>query len=231
MKNKIIIIIVKTISFIKFDLSEIETNKRYKLLIGIVVPRPIAFITTINPQNITNAAPFSYFNLMGNDPPIVSLGIGKDKSRKNKLKDTAYNIQQTGEFVINIVNEDLIKDMNITSADFPSGLDETKETGLTQVPSSKVKPPRIAESPANLECRHISSIEIRNTRITLGEVIYLHVKNEFVDEKGFILTDLIRPIGRMHQGGFYTRTNDLFNLPRPTYQELLKKNKNHNDTK
>ena len=215
----------------EFDLTKIGTNMCYRLLIGLVVPRPIAFITTINEHNVVNAAPFSYFNLMGNDPPIISLGIGKDKSRKNELKDTAYNIQQTGEFVINIVNEDIVNDMNITSADFPSGSDETKATKLTKIRSSKVKPPRIAESPASLECRNVSNVEIRNTRIILGEVLYLHVKNEFVDENGFILTNLMDIIGRMHQGGFYTRTNDLFNLPRPTYHELINRDKNNEDSR
>ena len=161
---------------------------------------------------------------MGNDPPIVSIGIGRDISRKNGLKDSAYNIQQTREFVINIVNESIIKQVNLTSADFPPEFDETKAAGLTQISSAKVKPPRIKEAPAHLECSHVSTVEVGNTRITLGEVIYLHVEKKFVDiEKNIILTELIRPVGRMHEGGFYARTTDLFNLPRPSYKEWKEK--------
>ena len=216
---------------IEFDIPKLTPDERYSLLTALIVPRPIAFVTTINDQGNVNAAPFSYFNLMGDDPPIVALGIGRDESRKNGLKDSAYNIQQNKEFVINIVNEDIVEQVNLTSADFPPDFDETKAAGLTQIPSNKIKPPRIAESVAHLECRHVSTIEIGNTRITLGEIIYLHVSKEFVDIKNkenMILTNLINPIGRMHKGGYYVRTKDVFNLPRPTYKEWMMKQKGKN---
>jgi flavin reductase (DIM6/NTAB) family NADH-FMN oxidoreductase RutF len=203
----------------EFDISKLTSADCYRLLTSLIVPRPIAFVTTINTQGEVNAAPFSYFNLMGNDPPIVALGIGKDEFRKNGLKDSAYNIQQTREFVINIVNESIIKQVNLTSADFPPGFDETEAAGLTKIPSVKIIAPRIKEAPAHLECRHVNTLEVGNTRVTLGEVIYLHVAKEFVDEENIILTELIHPLGRMHQGGFYTRTTNLFNLPCPTYKE------------
>lgn len=206
----------------EFDLDELPSSKRYNLLISLIVPRPIAFVTTISNQGVVNAAPFSFFNLMGNDPPIVALGVGKDESRRNGLKDTGFNIQQTGEFVINIVNEKIIKEVNTTSIDFPPEMDETEIAGLTKIASARIRPPRIAESAANLECRHVNTIEIRNTRIILGEIIHLHVKNEYIEykENDFrILTELIKPIGRTHGKDFYARTIDLFKVPRITYKE------------
>ncbi|WP_458720874.1 flavin reductase family protein [Candidatus Nitrosocosmicus sp. R] len=166
---------------LEFDLSTIEAHLRYNLLISLITPRPIAFISTLSDKGIPNAAPFSFFNLMGNDPPIVAIGIGKDETRKNDLKDTGYHIQMTKEFVINIVNESSLEQVNMTSIDFPPEIDESDIAGLTKIPSIKVKPPRIAESPANLECRLASTAEIGNTRIVLGEIIYLHVKKEFLD--------------------------------------------------
>jgi len=154
-------------------------------------------------------------------PPIVAIGIGKDETRKNDLKDSGYNIQKTKEFVINIVNESILEQVNITSIDFPPEVDESEIAGLTKLPSIKVNTPRIAESPANLECRLAGTIEIGNTRIILGEIIYLHIKKEFLDhENQTIHTDLISPVGRMHKNGVYTRTTDFFNLPRLSFKEL-----------
>jgi len=213
---------------LEFDISEMNALLRYNVLISLVTPRPIAFISTLSDKGIPNAAPFSFFNLMGNDPPIVAIGIGKDETRKNDLKDSGYNIQKTKEFVINIVNESILEQVNITSVDFPPEVDESEIAGLTKLPSIKVKPPRIAESPANLECRLAGTIEIGNTRIILGEIIYLHIKKEFLDhENQTIHTDLISPVGRMHKNGVYTRTTDLFNLPRLSFKEWEAQERNN----
>ena len=129
---------------LEFDISTMKAYLRYNLLISLITPRPIAFISTLSDKGIPNAAPFSFFNLMGNDPPIVAIGIGKDETRKNDLKDTGYNIQKTKEFVINIVNESILDLVNVTSIDFPPEIDESDIAGLTKMPSIKVKPPRIA---------------------------------------------------------------------------------------
>jgi flavin reductase (DIM6/NTAB) family NADH-FMN oxidoreductase RutF len=205
---------------LEFNISQMKAPLRYTLLISLITPRPIAFISTLSDKGIPNAAPFSFFNLMGNDPPIVAIGIGKDVTRKNDLKDSGYNIQKTKEFVINIVNESILEQMNMTSIDFPPEVDEFEIAGLTKLPSIKVKPPRIAESPANLECRLASTVEIGNTRVVLGEIIYLHIKKEFLDhENKTVLTDLISPVGRMHKNSVYTRTTNLFNLPRISFKE------------
>ncbi len=216
---------------LEFNISKMTAPLRYTLLISLITPRPIAFISTLSDKGIPNAAPFSFFNLMGNDPPIVAIGIGKDVTRKNDLKDSGYNIQKTKEFVINIVNENILEQVNMTSIDFPPEVDEFEIAGLTKLPSIKVKPPRIAESPANIECRLASTVEIGNTRVVLGEIIYLHIKKEFLDphENQTVLTDLISPVGRMHKNGVYTRTTDLFNLPRISFKEWKeqeKRNKN-----
>ena len=199
---------------------------RYTLLISLITPRPIAFISTLSDKGIPNAAPFSFFNLMGNDPPIVAIGIGKDVTRKNDLKDSGYNIQKTKEFVINIVNESILEQVNMASIDFPPEVDEFEIAGLTKLPSIKVKPPRIAESPANLEGRLASTVEIGNTRVVLGEIIYLHIKKEFLDhENQTVLTDLISPVGRIHKNSVYTRTTNLFNLPRISFKEWKEQEK------
>ncbi len=211
---------------LEFNISQMKAPLRYTLLISLITPRPIAFISTLSDKGIPNAAPFSFFNLMGNDPPIVAIGIGKDVTRKNDLKDSGYNIQKTKEFVINIVNESILEQMNMTSIDFPPEVDEFEIAGLTKLPSIKVKPPRIAESPANLECRLASTVEIGNTRVVLGEIIYLHIKKEFLDhENQTVLTDLISPVGRMHKNSVYTRTTNLFNLPRISFKEWKEQEK------
>jgi flavin reductase (DIM6/NTAB) family NADH-FMN oxidoreductase RutF len=212
---------------VEIDISNISAPNRYTLLTSLVIPRPIAFVTTLDEYGVVNAAPFSYFNLMGNDPPIVALGIGKDESRKLGLKDTGYNIQKTREFVINTVGEDIIEQVNLTSIDFPPEMDESEIAGLTKLPSVKVKPPRIKESASNLECRHISTLEIGNTRIVLGEIIYLHIQKEYVtlqENDHYVLTKLIKSVGRVHGRDFYTRaTSDLFRLSRQSYREWKNK--------
>lgn len=211
----------------EFDITTLSLSRRYVILTSLVVPRPIAFVTTINENGIVNAAPFSYFNLMGNDPPIVAIGIGKDESRKYGLKDTGYNIRKTREFVINIVNEDIIEKVNLTSIDFPPEMDESEIAGLTKLPSVRVKPPRIKETVSSFECRHLSTIEIGNDQVVIGEIIYLHIDEKYVAlQKGDhpILTDLIRPVGRMHGKDFYTRSAaSLFRLTRQSYNEWKNK--------
>jgi flavin reductase (DIM6/NTAB) family NADH-FMN oxidoreductase RutF len=124
----------------EFNVSTMKAHIQYNLLISLITPRPIAFISTLSDKGIPNVAPFSFFNLMGNDPPIVAIGIGKDETRKNNLKDSGYNIQQTKEFVINIVNERVLEQMNLTAIDFPPEVDESEIAGLTKLPSIKVKP-------------------------------------------------------------------------------------------
>jgi flavin reductase (DIM6/NTAB) family NADH-FMN oxidoreductase RutF len=123
-----------------------------------------------------------------------------------------------------VVTDDIAEHMNVTSADFPAGQDELAAAGLTGAPSHRVKPPRVAESPVNMECREVSTTEIGRNRIILGEVLCMHVRDDLVDpEKFYVHTEKLRAVGRMHAPGWYTRTSELFDLPRVTYEEWAKR--------
>ena len=203
---------------IDFDLEQAKSGDAYRFLVSLVVPRPIALVTSINQDGLVNAAPFSFFNLLGSDPPVVALGIGRDDTRSLGWKDTAGNVLQNGEFVVNLVNEPLAEAMNICATDFPAHVSEIEMAKLSLLASTKINVPRIAESPAQLECRHHSTIEIGRTRVMLGVVIHLHVAKQFYDAPtNRIHTDKIGMIGRMHGRGFYTKTNELFEMPRISF--------------
>lgn len=198
---------------IRFDMAQLAPRDRYKLLSGVVVPRPIAWITTLGAGGEVNAAPFSYFNLMGSDPPVVVIGVG---DRDGAAKDTARNIAAMREFVINIVDEATAPAMNVSAGEYAYGVDELALAGLTPVPSSAVRPPRIAESPIHLECREVTTLTLGATRIIVGEVLALHIRADLVDAAAFrVHGERISAVGRMHGRGWYTRTRDLFEMVRP----------------
>lgn len=201
-----------------FDLRQLAARDRYKLLTGVVVPRPIALVTSLNEAGQVNAAPFSFFNMMGSDPPIMALAPG-DRP-EGEPKDTARNIRQGGEFVVNIVDENIVEAMNICATDFPPGVDELAAAGLTSQSSNQIKVPRIAESPVNLECREVMTLAIGRNRIVLGEVLHLHIRDDLVDaEKFYVHAEKMHAVGRMHGGGGYTRTRDLFQIERLDFEE------------
>src|SRR5688572_32679538 len=139
----------------EFDLRRLNSRDRYKLLASVVVPRAIALVTSVDAQGRVNAAPFSFFNVLGSEPALVVLGIGDRPD--GAPKDTARNIRLTHEFVVNLVDEAIAERMNICAVDFPAGTDELRHAGFTCLPSADVQPPRLAESPVNLECREIST--------------------------------------------------------------------------
>ncbi len=210
----------------EFNVSQLSVRDRHKLLSALVLPRPIAWVTSISSTGQVNAAPFSFFNLMGSDPAIVVLGIGNSDRGADQLKDTARNIETVKEFVIQLVTESLVGKMNQTATDFPSGVNELEMAGLTSAPSVQVKPPRIAESPVHMECRHVSTVDIGNTRVILGEVIQLQVADLYLDAATkHIDSGKLGLVGRMHGGGWYARTTDLFELDRVSYQDLAKEAK------
>ena len=203
---------------IEFNLREMPSADSYRLLVNLIVPRPIALVTSLNKDGLVNAAPFSFFNIMGVDPPVVALGIARDASRPLGLKDTARNILHNGEFVVHAVNEAIAEAMNICGTDFPSDISEIEAAGFTLLPSSQVKPPRIAEAAAQMECRHVTTVEIGRTRVLLGEVVHLHVNEQFYDATTLhIKTEDLHMIGRMHGRGSYARTSDLFEMVRGSY--------------
>jgi flavin reductase (DIM6/NTAB) family NADH-FMN oxidoreductase RutF len=205
----------------QFDFAELAPRDRYKLLVSFVVPRPIAFVTSLNQDGLVNAAPFSFFNVVGSDPPLIVLGISNRPA--GSPKDTAYNIRQSHEFVVNIVDEALAKQMNICATDFPPEISEVEAAQLHLQPSIIVTPPRIAASPVNFECREHTCLEIGNNRVILGEVLYAHMSEDVIDSDTlYIKPEAFHPIGRMHGGGWYTKTNDQFEIPRITYEEWQK---------
>jgi flavin reductase (DIM6/NTAB) family NADH-FMN oxidoreductase RutF len=190
-----------------FDIAAIPPAEGYKLLVSTVVPRPIAWVTTVDRAGVVNAAPYSFFNAVASNPPIVAVGIGPKGSG---VKDTGENIRATGEFVVNLVSEETAEGMNITAIDFPAGTDELVEAKLTRAPSGKVKPPRILESPVSLECRTHTIVDVGNHAVVLGEVVAIWVRDDCVIDpaKHYVDTPKLGLIGRMHGRGWYARTTD-----------------------
>jgi flavin reductase (DIM6/NTAB) family NADH-FMN oxidoreductase RutF len=188
----------------------------YKLMVGAIVPRPIAFVSTVSPEGIANLAPFSFFTGISANPPVVCFSPmvrGSDACRK----DTLCNIEATREFVVNIVSEDFAAAMNACSAEFPPEVDEFQVSGLTPLASDVVRPPRVAESRIHMECRlaqivHVSAKPLGGS-LVIGEVLRFHVADELF-RKFRIDPDGLRAIGRMG-GPLYVRTTDRFEMERP----------------
>lgn len=196
----------------------------YNLLIGLVAPRPIAWVTSMDEEGRLNAAPFSAYNYLCTDPPIVGIGVTNRPGKERVPKDTARNIRRTGEYVVNVVTEDLLEKMNICATDFPAGMSELEMAGLTTTPSSVVKVPRIAEAHAALECREFTTMEIGRSRIILGRVVAMYVEDQFVDPAGpYIKADELHAVGRMNGLGNYAKTRGAFvTVPRISFEEWEK---------
>ena len=198
-----------------FDFAELKSENAYKLLVATIGPRPIAWVTTQDVDGSINAAPFSFFNAMSGNPPVVAFGIGG--RGPGDVKDTGGNIRRTGEFVVNLVSYTLAQQMNVTAIDFPKEVNELAEAGLTTAPSRRVKPPRIAEAPVSMECERLVIVEVGIDRaVILGKVVAIHVQDDCVLDKDrcYIDTPKLDLIGRMHGAGWYARTTDLFEMPR-----------------
>jgi flavin reductase (DIM6/NTAB) family NADH-FMN oxidoreductase RutF len=191
----------------------------YKLMIGSIVPRPIALVSTISVDGTRNLAPFSFFNGVCSNPPTIcfSVSVRKDGSHK----DTLNNIEASREFVVNIVSEDFAEQMNSCSADFPPDVDEFIVSGLTPIPSDLIKPPRVKESRFSMECKLVQIIQIGtqpgSASLIIGEVLRFHIAEELFNNFR-IDPDKLRPIGRMG-GPTYTRTKDRFDLHQPKIGE------------
>lgn len=200
-----------------FDFATLSEREKYKLLIGAVVPRPIALVTTVDPRGMINAAPFSFFNCLSAEPAILALGV--ENHEDLAFKDTARNIRTTGVFTVNIVSDRILAAMNVCAVPFEPGIDELREAGLTAIAGSKVASPRIAESPAAFECRRHVTLEIGTSRqIILGEVLAAHIHADIVNERFHIDPQGLDAIGRMGGHG-YARTRDYFDLPTMSVSE------------
>jgi flavin reductase (DIM6/NTAB) family NADH-FMN oxidoreductase RutF len=179
-------------------------------------------VTTRSLAGVVNAAPYSFFNAMGHAPPIVVLGILAHA--EGRLKDTGQNIHDTGEFVVNLVPEQLAAAMNITCSDAPPDVDETRLAGLALAPSEVVGPPRLAQSPVSFECRTHSFLRVGGNQVlVVGEVQIAHLADEILldPDRCHVDTPAMELIGRMHGSGWYVRTGDLFHMARPSYAELV----------
>ncbi len=189
----------------------------YKLLTNLIVPRPIAWVSSQNPNGVINLAPFSFFNAVGSNPLYILVSIGRTDA--GKLKDTARNILENGEFVVNMVTEDLFDAMNISAADFPPDQSELEATQLQTAPSLRISTPRVAQAQASLECTLFSSQSLGAYTLVIGVVVMFHVADQLMGErlhvKGFA------PIGRMGSPSVYCRTTDRFDIPRVTYAQWL----------
>lgn len=194
----------------EFNLQEHSPQECYKLLASLVIPRPIAWVSTISADGVSNLAPYSFFNVMGVRPPIVAFAPGNKPD--GSPKDTPQNILDTGEFVVNLVDEKVSAQMVESAKPHLSNVSEIDITGLTAISSEVVKPPRIQEAPVSMECKALQTLEIGGNRMVIGEVLRLHVKDGIVDAETFYVTGEYAPIGRMASPDHYCRTTDGFRL-------------------
>ncbi len=198
----------------ELDLENQFADRAYPILASLVTPRPIALVTTISAEGTVNAAPFSFFNVLGANPPIVAFTPG---DRDDGMpKDTALNVRATHEFVVNLVDEALAEAMNRCAASLPYGENELVHAGLHASPSTVVKPPRITESPVSLECTEWGTLNIGENRVVIGVVKHIHLRDELFDtEKKRVVSSKLHLIGRMASPHWYCRTRDRFEMIRP----------------
>src|SRR5215472_16095943 len=196
----------------QYAAKDVTPHERYKLLISFVLPRPIAWITTVGPTGVVNAAPFSFFNVFAEDPPLIMVAINKRPD--GRLKDSWTNIQRTGEFVVNLSDEPLARAMHDSSGDFPPNIGEPDYLGLKLAPSSKIAVPRLADTPWAMECKTWKTIEVNGDRVLImGEGINFYIRDELWDPENMrVHVDRYHPIGRMFADR-YCRTEDRVIFP------------------
>jgi len=198
----------------QFDPQIVAPLSIYKLLIGCVVPRPIAWVSSLSDDAIPNLAPFSFFMAVCNNPPTLAFSSGR---RADKKKDTVRNIEYTQDFVVNLVDDALAEQMNLTSGEYASEVDEFALTGLTAAPGIKVKAPRVAEAPISMECQVVQMLPVGHGphSLVLGEIVYFHIRDDLYDPAtGRIDMQRLHPVGRL-AGNLYTHVHDIFEMKRP----------------
>jgi flavin reductase (DIM6/NTAB) family NADH-FMN oxidoreductase RutF len=210
----------------QFDFPAMKPMDRYELLLGTVLPRPIAIVTTLSGGGALNAAPYSLFNVVSHDPPVLMIAVLPHPERR--LKDTAANIFETREFVVNLVPRSMAEAMNITNIDAPPGQNELALAGLDVTPSKSVKPPRIATSPVAFECRLLTSLSFNSDQAVLfGEVVTAIVPDHLVIDaaRGVVDTPRLDLFGAMHAARWYGSTADRFEMVRPTWKQWVDQGK------
>ena len=202
----------------QIDPDQHSAPDNYKLLTNLVVPRPIAWVTTQNADGVINLAPFSFFNAVSGNPIYLIVSVGVNDA--GEMKDTAKNILASGEFVVNMVTEELFDAMNVSAADFPEGESELAAANLHATPSVKVKPPRVAESQVSMECKLHSTQQLNKNTLIVGEVVMFHVADHLMGPRMYV--NNFAPIGRMGSPSVYCRTTDRFDVARISYAEWLR---------
>ncbi|MBY3032419.1 flavin reductase family protein [Rhizobium leguminosarum] len=199
---------------VSFDFQQLTERQRYKLMIGTIVPRPIALVTTVDENGRINAAPFSFFNCLSADPPILAIGV--ENNADMSFKDTGHNIRMTEVFTVNIVSFAIAEAMHVCGAKYPRGVDELKEAGLTAMPGEKVASPFIAEAPAAFECKRHVTLELgRSRQIVMGEIVYAHYRDGVVDpERLHVDPAAVDAIARLG-GDTCATTRDRFEMLTP----------------
>lgn len=203
----------------QFDMRDLPMAARYKIVNSTVTPRPIAWVTSQSAAGVRNAAPYSFFNAVGIEPPLIVLGLLKNPATRG-IKDTGTNIIETGEFVVNLVCEDDAEKMNQCSVDAPYDVDEIVYAGLETLPSELVAPPRIATAPVSFECRKIAALDVGTLQtVVIAEILMAHIRDEFVTDPNrlYLDTPAMKLIGRTHGSGWYARTSDQFQMERPVF--------------
>jgi len=195
---------------LEIDPAQLDRRAAYKLMISLIVPRPIAWVSTISPGGSLNLAPFSYFNGISSHPPIVMIAVG---ARRGERKDTWRNIEQTREFAISVVVPELVDAMVLSSGEFPPEVDEFKEAGVTPIDSTRIKPPRIAESPVSLECTLEKIVEVAGSALILGRVVLYHVREDLLVE-GSVDPRKLMPVARLGDD-YYSHLGEVFKRSRP----------------
>lgn len=193
------------------DPADLTPRETYFLMTNLVVPRPIAWVSSLAPDGTRNLAPHSYFNIVSTNPPIVHF-------TQSGRKDTLNNVEASGEFVVNLVSADLMEAMNVTSADFPPDQDEFTWAGLEATESTHVAPPRVAAAKAAMECRVRTILPMGNGNMVFGDVLTVHV-DEAIWAEGRIDVAALAPVGRLGGSG-YAYVTDIFKLARPTWADL-----------
>jgi flavin reductase (DIM6/NTAB) family NADH-FMN oxidoreductase RutF len=202
----------------KFDPNNLKQQDFYYLLSDIVVPRPIAWVSTVSDGGVSNLAPFSAYAMVSAKPPLVCFSVMT--TRDGRKKDTILNIETTREFVVSVVTEDLAEVMNLTSAPYPRDVSEYEKVGLTPVKADLIKAPMVGESPINMECAVLQILEFGKapslSNLVIGEVLLIHVADELYDKKNRRISGL-KAFGRLGgDGDIYCRTRDTFQMKRPT---------------
>jgi flavin reductase (DIM6/NTAB) family NADH-FMN oxidoreductase RutF len=198
---------------VQFDPKELKEKDVYKLLIGSVVPRPIAWVSTISTEGVVNLAPFSFFNVASRNPPMLCISIGPGVGeREGTEKDTLVNIRNQKEFVINVVPSSLGNEMQKTSENLPSNVDEFEAAGLTTLDSTIVKPKRVKEAPIQMECQLEQIIQLGSDHLVIGRMIRYHINDDYYLGNYKVDLEKLQPLGRL--AGNYSESREFFSLPR-----------------